>query len=130
MDNHINFQYDYSTEKKTAEITMKIGPDEYYNKISLSYHDEIRINQIINCLDKIKNLFETHKFIVKNFFFLFENSNYNLKYKFSNYNNELHISIFNQEIWIYGFDLFSKVPKNSNTVEVDNLSALMFNSKI
>ena len=128
--NHINFQYDYNIEDKNIEVKMIIGPDEYTNKISLKFYDSVRANQIIKIYEKTKNLINMNKYIIKNFMFIFENSDFNLKYKFSNYNNNLNLSLFNGSMWLYGIDLISKIPKNEGTIEIDNLSSMMFNSKL
>lgn len=128
--NHINFHYDYKIEDKNIDVKMIIGPDEYINKVSLKFYDSARAHQIIKIYENIKNLISMNKFIIKNFMFIFENSTFTLKYKFSNYNNNLNLSLFNEDMWLYGIDLVSKISKNEGTVEIDNLSSMMFNSKI
>jgi len=130
MNNHINFQYDYLTNEKVVNINMKIGPDEYTSKINLSFYDVTRLNQIIKIFERINHLFKNHKYIVKNFIFYFEESSFTIKYNFTNFNNNLHLNLLNENNWLYGFDLVSKIPKNSSTVEIDNLSSMFFNSNI
>jgi hypothetical protein len=128
--NHIFFHYDYQIEDKSINVKMVIGPDEYIKKISLQFYDGARLNQIIKIYEKIKNLLNSNKFIIKNFMFIFEDSDFNLRYKFTNNNNNLKLSLFNGDLWLYSIDLVSLIPKNENTVEIDNLATLMFNSKI
>ena len=128
--NHIFFHYDYLIEDKSINVKMVIGPDEYIKKISLQFYDGARLNQIIKIYEKIKNLLNSNKFIIKNFMFIFEDSDFNLRYKFTNNNNNLKLSLFNGDLWLYSIDLVSLIPKNENTVEIDNLATLMFNSKI
>jgi hypothetical protein len=129
--NHIFFHYDYLIEDKSINVKMIIGPDEYIKqKISLQFHDGTRLNQIIKIYDKIKNLLNSNKFIIKNFMFIFEDSDFSLTYKFTNNNNNLKLSLFNGDIWLYSIDLVSRIPKNENTVEIDNLATMMFKSNI
>lgn len=130
MHNHIHFQYDYLVDTKTINSNLKIGPDEYTSSVSLGFYDKSRLDQIIKIYEKIKHLFDSHIYIVKNFTFLFENSDFMLKYQFSNYNNNLNLSFYNSGMWLYSIDFICKVPKNSNTVDVDNLSSILFHSKI
>ena len=129
--NHIFFHYDYLIEDKSINVKMIIGPDEYIkNIISLQFYDGTRLNQIIKIYEKIKNLLNSNKFIIKNFMFIFEDSDFILRYKFTNNNNNLNLSFFNGDLWLYNINLVAKIPKNEGTVEIDNLSSMMFNSKI
>ncbi len=126
---YIYFDYNY-IDNYHINIILNIGIDTYKALIDLSIFNESRYHQIIEFIKNLKLYFNSINFIVKYPYIIFNNWDTFIKYNLTNYNNNLQFSIYNNDMWIYEINFISNVKKNSDTIQIDELSNLLLKTNI